>query len=327
MTVTVDEYRQVGAVVAAWKQPLLLTHARPDGDALGCLVTMRSILRSLGAKPTTLVYDPVPENYRFLVDDDVPSVLGVDVELGDLQEIDGALIMDTCTYNQLEPVADWLREATCRKVVIDHHVTRDALADVYVIDERASAACVLLYEWAAACRQELDSVAVRALFTGIATDTGWFRFSNCDARSLEIAGDLVRRGVTPEAIYKRLFESQTASRVRLFAAALGAMELTDNDRVAVLPLTVAMFTATGTSPADTENLVNEALKIDSVRVAVLLAESGDGMVKASFRSKDDFDVAALAAEFGGGGHLRASGARIKGTLAEVKEQIHEKLKI
>ncbi|MEE9293453.1 MAG: bifunctional oligoribonuclease/PAP phosphatase NrnA [Phycisphaerae bacterium] len=326
MTVPVDEFRRISSIVVNWRRPLLVTHVSPDGDALGCLVAMRSILRRFNAQPITVSFDPVPRQYQLLVDREPIAVLNTDISLSDLDRADGVLVLDTCALSQLEPIAEWLREASCPKVAVDHHVSRDPLADEYLIDEQASAACAIIHDWARACDWPIDAETAQALYIGTATDTGWFRFSNCDAHVHHIAADLVGRGVTPELVYRRIYESESAARMRLLGAVLDAMELYEDDRLAVLPLTTALFKRTGTGPQDTENLINHAMRIESVEVAVLLAEAGDDRVKVSFRSKGQVDVAQLAAGFGGGGHVRAAGARIKGTLEHVKEKIRASIK-
>ncbi len=321
MPLTHEEFRQVGAVVANWKKPLLLTHERSDGDALGSMIAMRSIFQSLGAKPKAVTFEPPQPGYAFMLQDEPLLVLNRDIRLDDFDDVDGVLILDTCTYGQLSPAADWLRSTRVQKIALDHHVTRDDLADIYIVDEEASAACAIVYDWAVACRQELDSTAVRSLFVGIATDTGWFRFSNCNAHALEIAADLVRRGVSPESVYRHLYETDPVERLRLVGVALNAMEIHCDERLALLPISQEMFRQAGATPDQTEGIVNEPFKIESVQTSVLLADAGDGVIKCSFRSKGAVDVAELAGRFGGGGHRKAAGARIAGTLDEVKAKI------
>ncbi len=323
MTLTREEFRQAGDTVAAWRRPLLISHTRPDGDALGCLVAMRSILRLAGATPTAITLDPVPPKYSLFCEGEPLAVWGDGVAPADLARVDGVLIMDACTYDQLESISDWLRRAQCPKVVVDHHVTRDPLADMYLIDDSVGAACEILYEWADACKWEIDAVARQALFVGMATDTGWFRFANTGARSMEIAAELIRRGVVPDVLYRRIYESDSVARVRLFGAALESMELFHDDRLALMTLSQELFTRTGATRADTEDIVNAALRVATVEVAVLITESTDGVVKLSFRSKGHVDVAELAGRFGGGGHTRAAGARVKMPLARIKCEVIE----
>lgn len=330
---TLDEQRACGAIVTGWKRPLLLTHTKPDGDALGCLLAMRSVLRRLKADPLAVAFEPPAPRYAALVEDD-PLVVwdGGKEDPTHLGEVDGVLVMDTCAYSQLEPLSDWLRsrreaQPSVPLLVVDHHVTRDDLADHYLIDETASSASVIVYEWASACGWELDATALRALFVGVATDTGWFRHSNTDARTLEIAAALVRRGVDVHDEYTHLYQSELLPRMRLFGAALDAMELHHDNRLAIIPITSAMFARTGSTPADTEELVNEPLRVATVEVSVLLVETpesdptGTAEIKASFRAKGDTDVAAIAARFGGGGHVKAAGARIPGSLDDAKNKI------
>ena len=173
----------------------------------------------------------------------------------------------------------------------------------------------------------------------MAMDTGWFRHSNTDHRVLAAAADLVACGVRPHELYESLFLRESAARVRLQSAAIATMELLAADRVAVMTLTRRAIADAGATVADTEDIVNEPLRIASVVVSVLLVEHDDGVVRASFRSKPpleapagstqtaqpDIDVAALAQFFGGGGHRRASGARIPGPLPDVRRRIVESL--
>ncbi|NOT02516.1 MAG: hypothetical protein HOP29_18065 [Phycisphaerales bacterium] len=347
MTTTLEQFQSIGRRIASWRRPLLLTHGRADGDAIGSLLTMRAIFRSLGADPQAVLFEPPSDKYVWIDRDDPICVLrwkppsvesappgdagtgnGRIVELDNIFSCDGILIMDTCAYTQLTPVAERLRAARRAGnppiVVVDHHVTRDDVADEYMVDESASATCLILHDWARACEWRVDDAARLAMFVGIATDTGWFRFSNTDQRTLRAAAELVGSGVCPNDIYDRLFESESVARVRLFGAAVNGMELHDDDRVAILTVTRSMFETLGAVPADTEDLVNQALRIHTVETAALVADLGgkpQHVIKISFRSKATVDVAALAGQFGGGGHQRAAGARRYGRLDDVKRDV------
>ena len=286
---------------------------------------MRSILRGLGSAPLTAIFNPVPSPYVFLTEGDPLPVFGRDVNINDLTGVDGVVILDTCAYGQLTPLADWLRATSLPIIAVDHHVTRDVPAGVPLIDTGASAAALIVYDWARAMDWPLDRAARRAVFVGIATDTGWFAFGNTEARTLEAAAALVRSGIEPHELYLRVYQSERAPKVRLLGAALGTLELFDGGRVASMHLTQVEFERCGARPADTEGAINEPLRIGSVEVSVLFVEAGDGLIRTSFRSKCDTDVAAIAASFGGGGHVNASGARVPGTLAEVKNRVLERI--
>ncbi len=329
--------------VASWRRPLLVTHEKPDGDALGSLAAMRALLQSQGLQPTALLFDIIPARYELFRRFPAISILGRDLQLSDLDAFDAVIVLDTCTYTQLRPLADWLRAAPKPKLAVDHHATRDDLADFHLIDESAAATCLILYEWAIAANWPIEANTAQAMFIGMATDTGWFRHSNIDHRVLAAAADLVTRGVRPPELYEALYLRESAARVRLQCAAVATLELLAADRAAVMTLTRRAIADAGATAADTEDIVNEPLRIASVVASVLLVEDDNGEVRASFRSKPpheprasahnlvresvlapiqpDIDVAALAQTFGGGGHKRASGARITGSLDEVRGRI------
>ncbi len=325
--------------IASWRRPLLVTHEKPDGDALGSLVAMYALLRSQGIQPTALLFDPIPARYELFHRFRPIPILGRELEVSDLDTCDAVIVLDTCAYTQLRPIADWVRAATKPKLAVDHHSTRDDLADFYLVDDSAAATCLILYDWALAVKWPIEPDVAQALFIGTAMDTGWFRHSNTDHRVLAAAADLVARGVRPHELYESLYLRESAARVRLQSAAVATMELLAGDRAAVMTLTRRAIADAGATAADTEDIVNEPLRIASVVVSVLLVEHDDEVVRVSFRSKPpletplastptaqpDIDVAALAQFFGGGGHRRASGARIPGPLQEVRRRIVESL--
>ncbi|MCH7813605.1 MAG: hypothetical protein IID40_06245, partial [Planctomycetes bacterium] len=325
------EFRRLADLVAGWRRPLLLTHARPDGDALGSLMAMRSVLRGLGNQPRAALYEPVPPRYAWLLEGDPLDQVAGSADAA-LAEADGVIVLDTCAYTQLEPVADWLKNTSLPKIALDHHVTRDPLADEYLIDEQAAAACLIILDWATAAGWKLDDRARLGLYVGIVTDTGWFRFANTDARAHQAASRLVGPGVSPAAVFEELHQRESAPRIRLLAAALASMELHHQGSLAVMTVTRQMLVNAGASANDTEDVINHPLQIASVAASVLLVENDDGVVRLSFRSKPpghgrpDLDVAALAETFGGGGHRRAAGARSSGAIEELRQQVIERMK-
>jgi len=375
-----QSYIEAASRIASWRRPLLVAHEKPDGDALGSLVALRALLQSQGLQPMVLLFDSIPARYELFRRFPPIPVLGRDLHLSDLNACDAVIVLDTCTYTQLRPLADWLRAAAQPKLAVDHHATRDDLADFYLVDESAAATCLILFDWALTAKWPIEVDTAQALFIGMAMDTGWFRHSNTDHNVLIAAADLVTRGVRPHELYEALFLRESAARVRLQSAAIASMELLAKDRAAVMTLTRRAIADAGATVADTEDIVNEPLRIASVIVAVLLVEHDDGVVHVSFRSKSppdvsadapdplspsggsdeptesqtsrpgregpggsegrvrglqdlryrgeprpDIDVSALAQIFGGGGHRRASGARIPGPLQEVRRRIVESL--
>lgn len=336
---TPQDFAGATELVAPWRRPLIVSHTKPDGDAIGALLALRSMLATRGAQPLALIFEPLPDRYLPLQGSSPLSVLGAGVTQADLADVDGVIVVDTCSYGQLEPIADWLKASSKPKLAIDHHVTRDELADRYLIDESAAAACLILYDWFNAATWAMNETVRDALFLGIATDTGWFRHPNTCARAFSAAAGLVAAGAVPYDAFAVLYQSDSAARVRLLSAALDSLELHEDDRLAVMTLPTQAFAQTGAASSDTEDFINCALAVGSVRVAVLLVGQPDGSVRASFRSKPshratdgakgtgspDVDVSALAQSMGGGGHRRAAGARLAGPMDRARQEIVDRV--
>lgn len=314
--------------LVARKRPLLVTHRNPDGDALGSLAAARLIFHQAGLDAMPVLFDRISSRYA-LFDRFDPIPIWQDMERNNL-DVDAVILLDTCSKVQVEPVLDWLLASKLPTLAVDHHVTRDDLAELYLVDETAGANCLILYEWAKSAGWHIDAEAAQALWVGIAMDTGWFRFSNTDARVLDAAAGLVRLGANPTELGYRLFQRERTGRVRLLGEALGSLELLLDDRLAIMTLNGDAFQRAGAAFDDTEDIVNEPLRIESVIVSALLVDRGDGVIRTSLRSKEpldepsiDVDVAAMAASLGGGGHRRAAGVRVQQSLADTCRTVAE----
>lgn len=320
-------------VLDGLRAPLLLAHTKPDGDAIGSLVALSLMLKAGGATPVPVVFDPVPDRYRFLCTFVNPIECAGDAIEACAANCDGLVILDTCSFAQLAPAEAVLRETAGTDkpiVVFDHHVTRDDIGTHLVIDTGAAATCQMLFDFARHRGLPLTPEIASALFAGLATDTGWFRHSNTTSDALSAAAALVDAGAVPHQLFENLFHGQSAARFRLRAAVMARTELHCDGALAVTTIPASLFEERGAVLADTEDLVNEPLGIGSVRASVLLVEQGGGVVRAGFRSKppispsdSDVDVSAIASRFGGGGHRRASGARIEASLEEAAERVRE----
>ena len=322
--ITTEQYQEALQAMRGWSRVWILAHTRPDGDAIGAMVGARQVLRRYVPEVTAIVFDAVTPRYEFLVADD-PLTLWDDRLAARAGQIDGLVLVDTCARNQLEPAGGVLERLEAPIVVFDHHQSRDLEVSLALIDPDASATCVLIAEWAQACGVELDRPAKLGLFTGMAADTGWFRFANADRRTYELAARLIGQGIRPAEIYRRLYCSDRPQRLALLGKMLGTLELYDGGRCAVAHLTQEMIRSCAAQPGDQEELSTELGRIGSVVCWALLTELPDGRVRVNLRSKHSLDMARLAEGFGGGGHPRAAGARLPGSLREVKELILARL--
>ncbi|MGE3181904.1 MAG: bifunctional oligoribonuclease/PAP phosphatase NrnA [Phycisphaerae bacterium] len=321
-------YHDVTQWIRTAKRPLLLTHRRPDGDALGGLLAMAGAVEALGAKPKVVLYEDVPKRYAFWRDRAAWHVWTRE-HAALAAACDSLIIVDTCSFNQLEDVAAFLPVAP-RTLVIDHHATHDEIGtrdgDLQWIDPSAGAVCLLIEEWLRAAKIAVTNEMAEALFVGIGTDTGWFRFSNADARVFSAAARLVADGVESNQLFELIHEQEPAAKMRLMGRLLENMELLADERLAVLYLRQADFAAVGADETMTDELVNIPARIQSVVATVMITEQKGGGLRLNFRSKHTVDVAAIAQEFGGGGHERAAGARAEGQWDEAVAGVVRRVK-
>lgn len=305
--------------LSACHRPLLVSHRRPDGDAIGSLAAMSRALRARGAAPSIALFERFPPRYGFLesaatwhVWDDARDVLS--------HECDSVVVLDTCSLTQLEPIAAFLAGAP-RTLVIDHHATHDPIGtrpdDLRLLDETASATALILAEWTRSTGLSLDRDLATPLFVGIATDTGWFRYSNTDARTLRMAAELAEAGADSASLYSALYQQEPPAKLRLVAHLLTSLELHAGGQLAVMYLRPADFARAGADRSMTEDLVNEANRLAGVECTLLFTEEEDGEVRVNLRSRARLDVAEFARRFGGGGHARAAGARLRGGWDQV----------
>ena len=322
-TIGNDARVEIARRIAAAESILLITHDRPDGDALGCMAALARAAGAQGKRATLVCGRPVPRRYAFVVE-------GLElIEPARIAEVgpgwDVVVIVDTCTLTQLESVASALPAVCDRTVVIDHHRSREDIAPVIWSDPTAAAAGVMVAELLDDLAWPMDRLTARAVLAAICSDTGWLHFANTDSRALAAAQRCLDAGVAADELYAKLFQNDRPQRLALLGRLLGSMRLTCEGRVAVMTASAADFRDTGAERDETENLINEPLRITDVGVSILLVADGD-RIRGSLRSKawpdngsapEAVDVAAVAETLGGGGHARAAGFRMSGTLAEV----------
>jgi phosphoesterase RecJ-like protein len=330
MPIHTKQYKSALDLINASKKVFITTHLRPDGDACGCVRAMMEGLSAMGKQVQPLLLSPLASWYESMFEHKVP-VLGNDIKkeelAGRFADIDLIVIVDTNSLVQLPGLAEWLKDARnggTKILVIDHHVTGDNLGDMELIDTAAAAAGEIVYDFFRAAGWEITPAVAEAIFVAISTDTGWFKYGNADSRIFHAAADLIQIGVKANDIYRRMYQSFTPSRLKLMTRMLEHLELHEDGRVATQYILRKDFDETGSSGPDTENLIDECQRIQTVEVAIIFVELADGRFRCSLRSKGKVDVRKVAQKFGGGGHTLASGVNLQGPLDTAKAAIlHE----
>jgi len=297
---------------------LLITHARPDGDGLGSMAALCRAAQAAGKSVFMLIPDELPASYAYLFPMDRPASLSRFDTLA--AKADTMVILDTSAAAQLDGLGEKLAARRDDVVVIDHHATSEDIAATQWVDTTAAATAILVGELLAELGWAVDRPTADALAVAVLTDTGWLRFSNTDSRCLRAMADLVAKGVRPAVLYQRIYQNDRPERLALQARVLGSLELHAEGRVAAMAVRLEDFAATGARGEETENLINEALRIATVEVALLFTQNAEG-TRVSLRSRQVVDVANVAEGFGGGGHPRAAGLRLDEGVDAAKDRI------
>jgi phosphoesterase RecJ-like protein len=317
------DYAEAIAELKRARRIAMTCHVKPDGDALGCIAALRHWLLAEGKTVEVIVPTPPPPKYDFIDPDRSVKVAGRDVDLRRLAPPDLVCVVDTCTWLQLAGMEPLVRDSSASVLAIDHHRTRDALADFQLVDPGAAATAVLVYHLLRQAGAPIDAETAAALFVGLALDTDWFRLPNVEPETFTLAAALVEAGANPSEIHDLLYQNDDLARVQLRGRAIESLRTALDGRAAVMRLTQALFRECGADVGDTENLINEGLRIRGTQVAVMLVEADGDEVRVSLRARPPVNVLQVAEQFGGGGHHRAAGARLTGSLDEVEARVLE----
>ena len=290
----------------AGRSVVLSTHINADGDGCGSEAALARILTSLGMSVKIVNPTPWPETYDFLIDEDLVDSSAEGTAA--LKKADLLIVLDISDVKRLGSLADTVRALKVPKLVIDHHIASDEPPGSEIVsDTEACATGELIYDLAVTLGHEITSRIAVALYVAILTDTGGFRFANTTARCLAIASQLLAAGVEPEEMYRRLYASHPIGRLHLLRDALATLEVDPAYGISWISVAAGAAEEYGLKSEDLEGLAEHPL--------------GHGKIKVSFRSTGDVNVNESARKFGGGGHARASGALIPGTLEEVRHTV------
>jgi len=303
---------------------LVASHSKPDGDAIGSLLAMGIALERIGCEVTRYNESAIPAVYRFL-----PSVDSIQRQLTDLDRFDTAVILDCGGLDRVGSAVDAI--TTIPAIVnIDHHTTNTRFGQYHLVDVNACATSEIIYRLIQAMGLELDVEMATAIYTGILTDTGSFRFSNTNRAAFSICEAMVAIGVNPSAVAQHVYGTYSLGRIKLLNLALDSIEISSNGHISIMTVTREMLSDTGTQPEDADGLINYARRIQDVKVAALIheLENGNGEPRGrkrfhvSLRSDGSVDVSRIASDFGGGGHAGAAGFSVESSLAELKKTIY-----
>lgn len=310
-----DSQQAILDALSRCRRVLITTHVRPDGDALGTSAAMALGLRRHNINSEVLLLSKLPPKYAFIFEENQIKHHNAEVEWPSLDPFDALLVVDTGTWSQLPGLSERLKGWTKPRLIVDHHLTQENWGDVMLVQTDAAAAGEIAAELLHLWKVPLDRPIAAALFLAIASDTGWFQFSNTRPATLRLAADLMEAGVDTDKLYQQLYQNERAERVALQTLAQDSLELLHHGTLAVMKVQKSDFQQTGSAVSDTENLINIPLQIRKVQVSILLTEPPDGSaIRISLRSKGQVDVARFAEQFGGGGHARASGLKIPGSI-------------
>ena len=290
---------------------LILTHRSPDGDTIGSGYALAMALRKLGKSVKVDCTDPFPEKYSYFTDKleklefDEEFVVSVD-------------IADTKLLG--EKLSDYADKID---LCIDHHGSNTKYAKEYYVEASAAAAAQVIAKLIRLMNVEFDKDIANAIYTGITTDTGCFRYTNVTAETHRIAADMIDCGAESGMINRLMFETKSRSRLEIERRVMDSIQFYLDGRCAIAYATIDMMKESGAADNDMEGVSSLPRQIEGVMAGITLREKNNVKFKVSVRTTDELDASAICANFGGGGHKAAAGCTITGTLNEAIEQIIE----
>ena len=308
---------EIADVLRRHQSFVLLSHVRPDGDAIGSQTGLALALRAMGKSVRLLNEDGCPENLDFL-----PGALDVQQPNGEPVQAEVVIALDTATRERLGAQVLAALDGEQRLWInIDHHVSNPGYGDMVHIDPKAPATGEIVYELLRGHGLPIDDGVRQNLFVAISTDTGSFQYPSTTARTFAIAAEMVADGLDVGALSAQTYHRRPLRKVLLLQRLFQSLQLTAEHRVADWQLSAATKAELGLKPEDSEDLIDQIRSIDTVQVAVFFEELPDGKVRVSSRSKDRaVDVCKVCQKFGGGGHPLAAGARMPGPISASRER-------
>lgn len=301
---------------------LIVSHVNPDGDAVASLVAVSLALEKWGKRTTMYNESPIPAVYRFL-----PAADRIHRRIERPSDYDALVILDCSSMDRIGSLAAESGRFPCT-INIDHHLSNTGYGDLCHIDTAACSTSEIVHRMIREIGVSPDREIATAIYTGILTDTGSFRFANTNRKAFSVCLEMIDNGVDPYTVAQHVYGTYSIGRIKLLNLALDSIEITEDGKLSFMMLTRDMLEETGTQPEDVDGMINYAKSIKDVKVAVLIqertgndSEHDKNRFYVSLRSDGSVDVAALASAFGGGGHHRAAGFSAESSLADLKDGI------
>ncbi len=305
---------------------VITTHQNPDADALGSSLGLAAYLKKKGHFPTVITPTDYPDFLKWMPNE--PDVINFE---GDRQDLAKKLIakaemifcLDFSALNRIKGMEEYVKQSAAQKVLIDHHQQPENFANFVFWNEKAAATCELIYQLIEKLGdvELIDTSLAECLYAGLVTDTGSFRFDSTTEEIHRIAGELITKGVRPNDIHRKIFDSNSFERMKFLGFALGE-KLTHlpEFNVAYMAISKEELGRFSSKNGDTEGIVNYGLAIKGVVMAAIFTERDD-MIRISFRSVDTFSVSEFSRNhFNGGGHKNAAGGRSHASLSQTVEK-------
>lgn len=298
---------------------LLGCHTQPDGDAIGSLLALGLSLEAVGKRVEMVLPGGVSTVFRFL-----EGTEKISPEASRRPEV---VISLDCAERSRLCLPEWVFDHNPLVLNIDHHISNDSFGDLNLIFPDLAATGQIVYGLLKTGEFPIDQRIAVAVYTAVATDTGFFRFSNTSGEVIKLAAELVDKyQFSPSYIAEHVYEERTYLSVRLMGAVLSTLQLSEDKKVSWMVMDQEALERFPVELEETENFVNYASSIRGVEVGLLFKEIQPGEVKVSWRSKEPVDVSILAANFGGGGHARAAGCTLNGSVSEAVDKVLFSLK-
>lgn len=303
------------------RRVVLTTHVNADGDGVGSEIALAHLLTALGKQVAIANPSPIPERYAFLREP-VKALDRTGDAIRALRDADLFLVLDIADVGRLGNLGAPLAQRGIVTACIDHHLSPGSLPPgPRMVDAAAAATGELVYDLAATAGWPIPPPVAEALYVALLTDTGGFRFANTAPRVLRVAASLLEHGARPERVYEQVYATAPVGRLRLTAEVLDTLVVEPEIGLSWLTVPAGAIDRYGTTADDLDGLVEMARSVQGTRLALLFRSLANGNIKVSFRSVGALDVSSFARGFGGGGHARASGASLVGTLDEVQRTI------